>query len=188
MSVRIPKYRLHKGSGQALVQINGERVYLGKHGTEESKEKYRRIVAEWLSTHRVCSARQPELSVGEDLSINELILTYWRFAKTCYLKDGQPPRIGHLANRQRFEPFGDRGVRRGEWLALSLVEAENRGRREPSDERPLLLFACFGVLCSGFPDEGHQDVESLLPLLGTAGDVLPLPIASGIGVASQSSQ
>ena len=48
MSTRIPKYRLHKGSGQALVQINGERIYLGKHGSAESKEKYQRIIAEWL--------------------------------------------------------------------------------------------------------------------------------------------
>ncbi len=49
MSVRVPKYRLHKGSGQALVQLNGHRIYLGKHGSEESREKYRRIVAEWLA-------------------------------------------------------------------------------------------------------------------------------------------
>ena len=41
MPFRTPKYRLHKGSGQALVQINGERIYLGKYGAEESKEKYR---------------------------------------------------------------------------------------------------------------------------------------------------
>lgn len=46
MSVRAPKYRLHKASGQALVQINGERIYLGKFGSEQSHEKYRRLVAE----------------------------------------------------------------------------------------------------------------------------------------------
>ncbi len=27
MAFPTPKYRLHKGSGQALVQINGERIY-----------------------------------------------------------------------------------------------------------------------------------------------------------------
>jgi len=32
MSLRVPKYRLHKASGQALVQIDGRRIYLGKHG------------------------------------------------------------------------------------------------------------------------------------------------------------
>jgi hypothetical protein len=48
MSIRMPKYRLHKGSGQALLQINGHRIYLGKYGTAESKQKYRRIMAQWL--------------------------------------------------------------------------------------------------------------------------------------------
>ena len=49
MSFRTPKYRLHKGSGQALVQIEGQRMYLGRYGTQESKEKYRRLVAEFLA-------------------------------------------------------------------------------------------------------------------------------------------
>ena len=69
MAFRTPKYRLHKGSSQALVQINGERIYLGKYGTGASKEKYRRLVAEFLaggqkpkadsqSSHRFCPHRQ----------------------------------------------------------------------------------------------------------------------------------
>ena len=32
----IPKYRHHKGSGRAFVQVNGHRQYLGKYGIEES--------------------------------------------------------------------------------------------------------------------------------------------------------
>lgn len=28
MSVRVPKYRLHKATGQALVEIRGRRTYL----------------------------------------------------------------------------------------------------------------------------------------------------------------
>ena len=43
MSVRIPKYRHHKPSGQALVQIRGRRTFLGKYGSEESKERYHRL-------------------------------------------------------------------------------------------------------------------------------------------------
>ena len=71
MSVRIPKYRLHKGSGQALVQINGERIYLGKHGTAQSREKYRRIVAKSLG----CPQPSPHLplqdnQIGERLSVS----------------------------------------------------------------------------------------------------------------------
>ena len=48
MSFRTPKYRLHKASGQALVQINGKRVYLGKYGSEESQAQYHRLLAEFI--------------------------------------------------------------------------------------------------------------------------------------------
>ena len=40
------KYRQHKGSGQAFVQVNRKRHYLGKFGTPESRRRYSRFVAE----------------------------------------------------------------------------------------------------------------------------------------------
>jgi hypothetical protein len=44
-----PAYRLHKPTGQAVVRIDGRDHYLGKHGAEASQEKYRRLIAEWLT-------------------------------------------------------------------------------------------------------------------------------------------
>ena len=91
MSIRIPKYRLHKGSGQALVQINGVRVYLGTYDSEESKEKYQRLVSEWLSNGRQRvspPAADPQAKAA--LPIKELILAYWRFAESYYSKEGKP--------------------------------------------------------------------------------------------------
>lgn len=93
MSTRVPKYRLHKGSGQALVQINGRRIYLGKHGTKESKEKYRRLVAEWLAAAkepRQTGVAPPPSRCRHDFTINDMLLAYWRFAETYYVKDGNP--------------------------------------------------------------------------------------------------
>jgi integrase len=91
MSSGTPKYRLHKGSGQALVQINGERIYLGKHGTEESKEKYRRFVAEYLASY---SKPKPGVAHGGNplspVAVNQLILAFWQHAKQRYVKNGQP--------------------------------------------------------------------------------------------------
>ncbi len=92
MSVRIPKYRKHK-SGQAFVQVKGERFYLGKYGTEESEEKYRRYVAE-LAVSPVPSATTPATPVFKGLEIIELCAAYWRYAQEYYVKDGQP--TGHL--------------------------------------------------------------------------------------------
>jgi hypothetical protein len=42
----LPKYRLHKGTGQAFVQVRGKRFYLGRWGTPKSKERYASFVAE----------------------------------------------------------------------------------------------------------------------------------------------
>jgi integrase len=88
----IPKYRLHKGSGQALVQIDGRRTYLGRHGTEESKERYRRIIASWLATGKppddgAADRVTPASPVPQ--SVSELILGYWNFAKSYYRKHGK---------------------------------------------------------------------------------------------------
>jgi hypothetical protein len=52
VSFHTPKYRLHKGRGQALVQINGKQIYLGKYNSKESKEEYRRLVAEWAALRK----------------------------------------------------------------------------------------------------------------------------------------
>ena len=91
MSIRIPKYRLHKGSGQALVQINGDRIYLGKYDSEESKEEYQRLIAEWLSNGRQrVSPPTADPQAKAALSIKELILAYWRFAESYYSKEGKP--------------------------------------------------------------------------------------------------
>jgi len=43
---RIPKYRLHKATGLAVVTLNGADHYLGRHGTAESREQYDRLIAE----------------------------------------------------------------------------------------------------------------------------------------------
>ena len=87
MAARIPKYRLHKSSGQALVQINGQRIYLGKYGTDESEEKYRKLIAEWLVT----SEAPPRKSTGSTVSsINELILAFWKHVERRYVKHGKP--------------------------------------------------------------------------------------------------
>ncbi len=91
MSIRIPKYRLHKGSGQALVQINRDRIYLGTYGSEESKEKYERLVSEWLSNGRPRVSRPTaDPHAKTDLTMNELILAYWHFAESYYSKEGEP--------------------------------------------------------------------------------------------------
>ena len=83
---RVPKYRHHQASGRAVVRIAGRDVYLGKHGTPESKAEYRRLLGEWMS-----SGIAPQPPSGQHaVSIEELVLAYWRHAKQHYVKGGQP--------------------------------------------------------------------------------------------------
>ena len=46
---RVPSYRYHKASGQAVVVIAGRSFYLGKFNSKESRKAYARIMAEWKS-------------------------------------------------------------------------------------------------------------------------------------------
>lgn len=78
---RVPKYCLQKSSGLAYVKIDGRRHYLGKHGSEDSKARYRELVNEWET--RI----DPEAPV--DLTIGELALLYVEHAKRYYVKDGR---------------------------------------------------------------------------------------------------
>ena len=81
---RVPSYRRHKPSGQAVVTLNGRDNYLGKWNTKASRAEYERLIGEWLVGGRRTSS--PESSV----TVAEVALEYWRFAKAYYCKDGRP--------------------------------------------------------------------------------------------------
>ncbi len=80
---RVPSYRFHKASGQAIVLLDGRTHYLGPWESPGSRFEYDRIVAEWLA-----AGLGP--APGADLSLNELVLAYWRFAESYYRKGGRP--------------------------------------------------------------------------------------------------
>ena len=99
---RIPAYRLHKPTGQAVVRIDGHDYYLGKHETGASREKYDRLIAEWLTTrHR--PRQEPTRPVDTGLlTVNELILAYWEYAQTYYRDEAGPTReLGNIRDALR---------------------------------------------------------------------------------------
>jgi hypothetical protein len=57
-STRTLGYQVHKPSGQADVTLDGRDCYLGKHGTQESRSAYDRIIAEWLANGPHLSPRR----------------------------------------------------------------------------------------------------------------------------------
>jgi len=82
---RVPSYRRHKPTGQAVVTIGGRDHYLGRWNTKASRAEYDRLIGEWLAGGR--SLPKPEAF----LTIAELALRYWKYAKRYYRgPDGQP--------------------------------------------------------------------------------------------------
>ncbi len=78
-------------SGQAVVRLNGKDHYLGKWKSAAATASYEKLIAEWLAHGR----QLPRQDVA--LSINELILTYWRHCEQHYRRaDGTETTELHL--------------------------------------------------------------------------------------------
>jgi len=120
-SPRIPKYRLHKVSGQAVVTLSGRDIYLGPHGSDESHTRYHDEVARWQLQTRI-----PEraVAVGKELTISELFVAYWQHVKAHYSKDGEPTsEVSETRQSMRdlFALYGKEPVGRFGPLALKTV-------------------------------------------------------------------
>jgi integrase len=87
----LPKYRHYKPKNLAVVRIDRHDYYLGPYDSPESWEKYHRILAEHAAKGSATSAtKQEDKESGDDLTIDELILAYWRHVEAYYVKDGEP--------------------------------------------------------------------------------------------------
>src|SRR3954453_21881814 len=114
---RLPTYRLHKPTGQAVVTLGGKDFYLGKHGTPASRAEYDRLVAEWLSNGR-------QLAATDDVSVSELMVGYFRHVDSYYVKDGEPTSeagLLRLSLRVLKKLYGDTPAREFGPLALKAV-------------------------------------------------------------------
>jgi integrase len=75
---RVPKYRHHKPTNQAVVTLNGKDYYLGRWKSAASHAEYERLVGEWLAGGRYLPAADAGVTVAE------LGRAYWKFAEGYY--------------------------------------------------------------------------------------------------------
>lgn len=68
---KVPSYRLHSASGNAVVTLGGRDHYLGRHGSPESRAKYDRLIAEWLA-----GGRGIRIERAAGLTVVEVIVAY----------------------------------------------------------------------------------------------------------------
>ena len=91
---RVPSYRFHKASRQAVVTLAGKDIYLGPHGTPDSHQKYDAVIAEWLANHKQKPASSKTGAVPDSglLTVDGLFVAYWRFCQAYYVDDSVSPR------------------------------------------------------------------------------------------------
>lgn len=90
-SIRVPSYRKHKATGQAVVTLDGRDIYLGKHNSAASRLEYNRLIAEWT----VSGGTLPKSA--HDLTVAELLAAFLKHAQSYYRgPDGKP--TGEVAN------------------------------------------------------------------------------------------
>ncbi len=82
--MRLPKLCRQKGRNLAFVEIETQRFYCGIWGTPEAKEKYERLIAEWLTTKQV-----PVVSKNTIVTIRTLVVAFMDHAETFYVKNGR---------------------------------------------------------------------------------------------------
>lgn len=74
---KLPSYRLHKSSNQAICRILGRTYYLGEFGTKESQDKFNRLVAEYLTN--------PSFGVEKSRqSVAESVVAFLKHAESYY--------------------------------------------------------------------------------------------------------
>ena len=81
----IPSYRLHKATGQAFIELDGRRFYLGKHGSKASRVEYERRLAEYLANGR----KLPPTQAKTGISCQELAVRFLEWAEKYYVKNGE---------------------------------------------------------------------------------------------------
>ncbi len=114
---QVPKYCLHKGSGQATVTIDKRRIYLGKHGSVESHQRYGEVIAgiparaEPVPPKRG-RPRRTEPTPAAGLLVGQVIARFTKHANTYYRNPTTGKPTGEAQNiawilRSIAERFGE---------------------------------------------------------------------------------
>jgi hypothetical protein len=121
-TLSLPKYRRHR-SGQARVTLPGtprrRTVYLGRFGSEESKQAYQRVIQEWLLERTV--PPPAVMCAAVERSVADLIEAYLLHAQDYYRHSASERKRIKLAMRPLRELYGSMPAAKFGPLALKAV-------------------------------------------------------------------
>ena len=83
---KYPAYCHDRTTDRAYVRIDGRKVYLGPHGSPESRTLYQRTVTvdEWVGAGRPRGAPDAAAAAGAVYTVPHLIVDFWRHAEGVY--------------------------------------------------------------------------------------------------------
>ena len=99
----IPAYRHYRSPGQAVVTLGGRDTYLGVYGTADGKQKYNRLIAEWIA-----NGRQVVAPGAAPLTVAQVMIAFLRHAQQYFRRsDGselaEPIDELHVVNQEPAE-------------------------------------------------------------------------------------
>lgn len=130
---RTPSYLLHKASGQARVRIRGRDYYLGKHNSPESRERYHKLVAQYVAKADV----EPRLVECDRTSVAELVAQYVAFATEHFRRNSDERYRIKAAITPLVELYGSLPVDEFSPKKLKAVRQQLIDRRNAHTGKPL---------------------------------------------------
>ena len=122
--VRVPKLSRHPKTNQAYVTWKKKRHYLGVWGKAETEERYRRFVADLVTSPSITEPAKT-LTPAHQTEIVELCAAFLQHAQTWYVKNGKPTaQLGHVKQHIRIlrDLFGSTPVADFGPLALQTIQ------------------------------------------------------------------
>ncbi|MDA7873614.1 site-specific integrase [Rhodopirellula sp.] len=143
-----PKYQYHE-SGQAFVEFNGVRFYLGEYETRKSIAKYHRLVTEYLENGLQTPDSDPHLA-DDPVRISDLTAEYQEYVRTIHHGKSEPIRSADklcelLCKHHGKEPADEFGPRKLAAIRLLFIDTGNKRNTVNRKIREVVRIFKFGV-------------------------------------------
>ena len=145
---KAPKYRYHV-SGQAFVEFNGKRFYLGKFDTQKSRVKYHRLVTEYLASGLQTPDSETHL-VDDSIKVSDLAAEYLEHVRTIHHGKPEPLRSADrlcalLCEHHGKEPADEFGPRKLAAIRRLIIDTGNKRNTVNRKIREVVRIFKFGV-------------------------------------------